>query len=84
MSGEPAPRGGVVARMTKTLPADPAARQHAELLFEAGKHVRLRLAADLSPAGLLSIAALVSGILLSTAVVVSAAGRAAAHAPRRA
>jgi hypothetical protein len=62
----------------------PAARQHSEILIEAGKHVRLRVAADLSPAGLLSIAALVSGILLSTAVLVTAAGKAAARAPRRA
>lgn len=71
--------------MTKTLPIEtPASRERSELLIEVGKNVRLRVAADLSPAGLLSIAALVSGILLSTAVLVSAAGKAAARQPRRA
>ena len=67
--------------MTK-LPA-PADRQRSEILLEAGKHVRLRVSADLSPAGLLAIATLVSGILLSTAVLVDVAGRAAARQPRR-
>ncbi len=62
--------------MTRNVPAGPG-QQHAEILFEAGRNVRLRVAADLSPAGLLGIAALVSGILLSTAVLVTAAGHAA-------
>ena len=70
--------------MTKTLPIEnPAGRERSELLIEVSKNVRLRVSADLSPAGLLSIAALVSGILLSTAVLVSAAGKAAARQPRR-
>lgn len=58
-------------------------REHGEVTIEAGRHVRLRVAADLSPGGLMAIAALVSGILLSTAVLVAAAGHAAARAPRR-
>ncbi len=68
--------------MTRNLPTDD--RQHSEILIEAGKTVRLRVAADLSPAGLLAVGALVSGILLSTAVLVTAAGKAAARQPRRA
>ena len=67
--------------MSKTLPAVSPARDHAEMLFEAGRHVRLRVAADLSPAGLLSVAALVSGILLSTTVLVAVAGKSAARLP---
>ncbi len=77
MSTEPARPRGVVRAMTP--PDHPATRQRSEILIEAGKHVRLRVTADLSPAGLLSIAALVSGILLSTAVLVTAAGKAAAQ-----
>lgn len=62
--------------------ADPV-RQRSEIVLEAGKHVRLRVSADLTPGGLLSIGALVSGILLSTAVLVATAGKAAARQPRR-
>ncbi len=57
----------------------PGQRQRAELLVEAGKHVRLRLGVDVTSGGLLSVAVLVSGILLSTAAIVTAAGKAAAR-----
>lgn len=59
--------------MTSALPAIANDRQRSEILLEIGR-ARLRVAADLSPAGLLAIAALVSGVLLSTAVLVAAAG----------
>lgn len=48
--------------------------QHAELHARWGK-ARLRLAIDVTPAGLLAIGGLVSSILLSTAAIVHVATR---------
>ncbi|WP_439532235.1 hypothetical protein [Polymorphobacter sp.] len=59
-----------------TLDAD---RQIAKAVFHIGERTSMRLDVDVSTTGLLSIGALVSMILLSTAVVVRAA-----MAPRRA
>lgn len=49
--------------------------QHAKVSFRFGRRVHLKVQADLTSGGLLSIAALVSGILLSTAVLVHIAVR---------
>lgn len=54
-------------------PEEPA--QTAELEVRIGRHAALRLRLRLTPAGIGAIAGLVSGILLSTAVVVHAARR---------
>jgi hypothetical protein len=48
-------------------------RHRAKLRLRAGKRVSLALQIDVSSGGLLSIGALVSSILLSTAIVVRAA-----------
>jgi len=50
-------------------------RQTARSLAVFGKRARLRAQVDVTPAGLLSITALVCGILLSTAVLVGTAIR---------
>jgi hypothetical protein len=47
--------------------------QHAHLAVRFGKKGRLRADVSVTPLGLLSIGALVSSILLSTAVIVRAA-----------
>ncbi|MEH3041379.1 MAG: hypothetical protein PGN21_15125 [Sphingomonas paucimobilis] len=47
--------------------------QSAELTLRAGRKLRVRAAVDVTPAGLLSIGALVSSILLSSAAIVVAA-----------
>ena len=54
--------------MTDAAPA-PTADQHARLDLQAGP-VSLKMEVRVSPAGLLAIGGLVSGILLSTAVLV--------------
>jgi hypothetical protein len=51
------------------------ARQTARTVVRVGKHVRLRTELDLTPVGLLSIAALTCGILVSTAFLVGTAIR---------
>ncbi len=56
-----------------TVPDEPA--QTAELEVHIGRHAALRLRLRLTPAGIGAIAGLVSGILLSAAVVVHAARR---------
>ena len=53
-----------------------AERQTARSLVRIGKRVKLKAEVDVTPAGLLSIAGLVSGILLSTTVLVVATIRA--------
>jgi len=63
--------------MTDAAPA-PAADQHARLDLQAGP-VSMTLEVRVSPAGLLAIGGLVSGVLLSTAVLVWSA----TSAPRR-
>ncbi len=50
-------------------------RQRAEVKISFTKNAGLRASVDVSSSGLLSIAALVSGILLSTAVLVHVATR---------
>lgn len=50
-------------------------RQRAEVEIRVSKNAALRASVDVSSGGLLSIAALVSGILLSTAVLVHVAAR---------
>lgn len=50
-------------------------RQRAEVEISFTKNARLRASVDVSSGGLLSIAALVSSILLSTAVLVHVATR---------
>jgi len=50
-------------------------RQRAEVEISVTKNVGLRASVDVSSGGLLSIAALVSSILLSTAVIVHVATR---------
>ncbi len=67
--------------MASTLPVPARDRQHAEIAIRFGRRSRLRVAADFSSGGILSIAALVSSILLSTAVVVTSAGRARRDRP---
>lgn len=47
--------------------------QSARLTLRAGRKLRLRAGVDVTPAGLLSIGALVSSILLSSAAIVVAA-----------
>jgi hypothetical protein len=49
-------------------------RQRASLTLRIGKRIKSRSEIDVSSAGLLSIGGLVSMILLSTAVIVHAAG----------
>jgi hypothetical protein len=49
-------------------------RQRASLTLRIGKRIKSRSEIDVSSAGLLSIGGLVSMILLSTAVIVRAAG----------
>lgn len=46
-------------------------RQTARYLVRLGRHVKLKAEIDVSPAGLLSVTALVCGILLSTTVLVT-------------
>ncbi len=58
---------GVVRRMT-----DP---NHAALTLRAGRKLRLKVEVSVTPIGLLSIGALVSAILLSSAAIVVAARR---------
>jgi hypothetical protein len=50
-------------------------RQRAEVEISVTKNARMRASVDVSSGGLLSIAALVSNILLSTAVLVHVATR---------
>jgi hypothetical protein len=50
-----------------------AETQHAQLAVRFGRKGRLRADVTVTPLGLLSIGALVSSILLSTAVIVRAA-----------
>lgn len=50
-------------------------RQVARSLFRVGKSVKVRATVELTPIGLLSIGAMVSGILLSTSVLVATAIR---------
>jgi hypothetical protein len=50
-------------------------RQSARGLLLVGKTIKLRAQVDVTPAGLLSITALVCGILLSTTVLVGTAIR---------
>lgn len=50
-------------------------RQTARSVARFGKRVRLQAELDVTPAGLLSIGALVCGILLSTAVLVGTSVR---------
>jgi hypothetical protein len=49
--------------------------QHAGLALRIGKRTRLRADVSVTPLGLVSIGALVSSILLSSAVIVRAARR---------
>lgn len=63
--------------MTDAAPA-PTTDQHARLELEAGP-VSLKLEVRVSPAGLMAIGGLVSGVLLSTAALVWSA----TAAPRR-
>lgn len=53
-----------------------AERQTARSLVRIGRRIKLKAEVDVTPAGLLSIAGLVSGILLSTTVLVVATIRA--------
>lgn len=69
---EPSASGNVVPGMSPL-----AQRQTARSLIRLGKRVRLTAEVDVTPVGLLSIAGLVSGILLSTTVLVVATIRAA-------
>lgn len=57
----------VVGRMTDA--------SHAALTLRAGRKLRLRADVSVTPAGLLSIGAIVSAILLSSAAIVVAARR---------
>lgn len=66
----PASDGGAGARAR--LPAL-AEIQHAKVQLRFGKNARFKARADITNGGLLSIAVLVSGILLSTAVLVQVA-----------
>ncbi|KTR82495.1 hypothetical protein NS277_13550 [Novosphingobium barchaimii] len=50
-------------------------RQVARSLVRVGKFVKVRATVELTPIGLLSIGAMVSGILLSTSVLVATAVR---------
>jgi len=61
--------------MTDQLPVRPNDAQHAALALRIGKRTRLRAEVAVTPLGLLSIGALVSSILLSSAVIVRAARR---------
>ncbi|MGN5374659.1 hypothetical protein [Sphingomonas hankookensis] len=54
-------------------PVRPPASQHAALMLRAGRRLRLKARVDVTPVGLLSIGALVSAILLSSAAIVVAA-----------
>ncbi len=51
----------------------PPASQHAALTLRAGRKLRVKAEVSVTPAGLLSIGALVSAILLSSAAIVVAA-----------
>ncbi|WP_445193684.1 hypothetical protein ACT009_07360 [Sphingomonas sp. Tas61C01] len=53
----------------------PNAPQHASLTVAIGKRSALKADVTVTPSGLLAIGALVSSILLSTAVIVHAARR---------
>lgn len=54
-------------------------RQTASASVQLGNWVKLDARSDFSPAGLVAVSVLVSGILLSTSVLVAAAGRAKAR-----
>ncbi|MBV8971951.1 MAG: hypothetical protein JO290_06630 [Sphingomonadaceae bacterium] len=62
--------------MTRLVPLS-GDRQRAVLVVRFGRRGRLRAAVEVSSGGLLAVGALVSSILLSSAVIVAAAGRAA-------
>ncbi|EZP53505.1 hypothetical protein [Sphingomonas sp. RIT328] len=55
--------------------------QHAAITLRFGKRSRVRAELTMTPAGLLSVGALVSSILLSTAVIVRTARRPAGVPP---
>lgn len=59
----------------------PGQRQAGRAVIRLGRHVRLSAEVDVTPAGLLSITALVCGILLSTTVLVGTAIREARRLP---
>jgi len=59
--------------MTEQRPVRANDAQHAALALRIGKHMRMRAEVAVTPLGLLSIGALVSSILLSTAVIVRVA-----------
>ena len=59
--------------MTEQRPVRANDAQHAALALRIGKHMRMRAEVAVTPLGLLSIGALVSSILLSSAVIVRAA-----------
>ncbi|WP_395392621.1 hypothetical protein WBP07_16220 [Novosphingobium sp. BL-8A] len=54
-------------------------RQTANASVQLGNWVKLDARTDFSPTGLIAVGVLVSGILLSTSVLVAAAGRAKAR-----
>lgn len=57
-------------------PEPPApARHHARVALRVGRRVRMSAEIGITSAGIVSVAALVSSILLSTAVIVGAARR---------
>ncbi len=55
-------------------PTSPLARpQHGAITLRAGRRVRLKVEVSVTPAGFVSIGAMVSAILLSSAAIVVAA-----------
>ena len=59
--------------MTEQRPVRANDAQHAALALRIGKRMQMRAEVAVTPLGLLSIGALVSSILLSSAVIVRAA-----------
>ena len=64
---------GIYGPKRWTMPGVLAKRQRAEVSFKATKEAGLNARAEITNGGLLSVAVLVSSILLSTAVLVHAA-----------
>ncbi len=64
-----------MSRKTLPAPAPPPGTQHARLAIGIGTRARIEAEVAVTPQGLLAIGALVSAILLSTAVIVRAARR---------
>lgn len=68
-------RSAAMTNALQTAETPPLDRQRSEIQLRFGRAVDIKASADVSSAGLLAIAVLVSGILLSTAVLVRSAVR---------